>query len=66
MKNNMATVTGYVNKKHQKNTGPTGVPGSDPKQFVYNMKCLYCGFDYKANGSDIWQRTCPKCQGGRP
>lgn len=25
-------------------------------QKYYAMKCLNCGFEYKSNGSDIWQR----------
>jgi len=64
MKN--TTVAGYVNKNNQKNNGPTGQPGSDHMQYFYNMTCLNCGFEYKANGSDIWQRKCPKCQSGKP
>lgn len=26
------------------------------------MECLNCGHNYRANGTDIWQRKCPKCQ----
>ncbi len=65
MKKN-TTITGYVNKNDQMNTGPTGEPGSDHGQQFYSMKCQRCGFEYKANGSDIWLRKCPKCQSGRP
>lgn len=59
-------VTGYVNKNKQQNLGGTGQAGSDHGQQFYHMKCLNCGTTYKANGSDIWQRKCPRCQGGRP
>lgn len=28
------------------------------------MKCRECGHVYGANGADIFQKKCPKCQGG--
>ena len=61
-----STVPGYINKNNQQNMGGTGQEGTDHGQKLYQMKCLKCGFEYKANGTDIWQRKCPKCQGGRP
>jgi len=64
MKN--TTENGYINKNNQKNTGTTGEAGTDHMQKFYFMKCLKCSHKYKANGSDIWQRKCPKCQGGKP
>ena len=27
-------------------------------------KCQKCGHEYHANGSDIFQKKCPNCQGG--
>jgi len=60
------TVRGYINKNKQKNLGFSGEPGTDHMQKLYILKCLNCDFEYKANGSDIWQRKCPKCQGGKP
>ena len=41
-------------KKH----GPTSEPGTDHMQKFYSMECLDCGFQYNANGSDIWIRKC--------
>lgn len=61
-----STNTGYVNKNNQRNNGKTDKPGTDNNQFLYEMECLNCGEKYYANGSDIWQRKCPSCQGGRP
>ena len=61
-----STEAGYVNKKNQKNLGKTSKPGTDNNQWFYQMECLDCGHQYFANGSDIWQRKCPKCQGGQP
>ena len=57
---------GYVNKNNQKNNGCTNEMGTDNNQKFYTMECLKCSHQYKANGTDIWQRKCPKCQGGRP
>ena len=61
-----STVTGYVNKNKQKNNGCTYEQGTDNNQKFYAMECLLCGHRYKANGTDIWQRKCPNCQGGKP
>lgn len=65
---NMAKTTevGYMNKNNQKNLGKTGEMGTDYLQSFYRLQCLNCRHVYKANGTDIWQRKCPKCQGGRP
>jgi hypothetical protein len=30
------------------------------------LQCGHCGYDYGANGSDIWERKCPACQEGAP
>lgn len=64
--NQSYTSTGYINKNNQKNNGKTRLQGTDKNQFFYEMECLNCGHKYYANGSDIWQRKCPKCQGGKP
>ncbi|PKM88458.1 MAG: hypothetical protein CVU87_07475 [Firmicutes bacterium HGW-Firmicutes-12] len=60
------TVQGYINKNNQKNIGKTDEHGTDHMQWFYKIECLHCNFMYRANGSDIWQRKCPYCQGGRP
>lgn len=65
MANTLSTTTGYVNKNHQKNLGRTGEQGTDHMQYFYGMECQLCNHKYKANGSDIWLRKCPRCQGGR-
>jgi predicted Zn-ribbon and HTH transcriptional regulator len=63
MATSKTTVAGYVNKHGQENLGSTGRPG-DHNQTVYKMKCRECGHVYGANGADIFQKKCPKCQGG--
>lgn len=67
-KNMKSTEKGYVNDNNQRNNGRTNKPGTDYGQWFYEMECLNsnCGHKYYANGTDIWLRKCPKCQGGRP
>ncbi len=60
------TVTGFINRNDQLNKGKTDMPGSDHFQWFYKMECQKCGYEYLANGSDIFQRKCPECQGGKP
>ena len=50
---------------NQRNNGITSHEGTDNNQYFYEMECLNCGHKYYANGTDIWQRKCPACQGGR-
>ena len=60
------TEIGYINHNGQKNNGRSNQKGTDHGQWFYHMECLKCKHEYLANGSDIWQRKCPKCQGGKP
>ena len=60
-----STEQGYVNN-NQQNNGCTYSHGTDFNQEFYSMEYLNCGHKYQANASDIWQRKCPKCQGGKP
>ena len=59
------TDKGYENKNKQTNLGSTKVISNHYNQITYLMKCGHCGFEYVSNGCDIWQRKCPKCQGGK-
>lgn len=61
-----STILGYINRNNQRNNGKTSEPGTDHCQWFYEMECLYCHYKYHANGSDIFQRKCPRCRGGRP
>ena len=60
-----STEKGYINKRNQRNNGCTYSHGRDYNQKLYSMECLNCGHKYQANGSDIWERKCPNCQGGK-
>ena len=60
------TDPGYTNKNDQVVLSQTNKRGNDHNQLVYAMRCLKCGHQYGANGSDIWQRLCPSCGGGAP
>ena len=63
-----STRIGYVNRNDQLCTGHRGVRGTDHEQLAYRLLCLgaACGHVYGANGSDVFQRKCPECQGGAP
>jgi|GEM_PF-300576 len=61
-----STKPGFTNTRGQVVVRATGLPGSDFGQSVYVLRCSHCEESYGANGSDIWLRKCPKCQGGRP
>lgn len=63
---NPTTQIGYVNKNNQECLGNRGVPGTDHLQFAYKTKCGDCGYEYGSNGSDLFVRKCPSCQGGAP
>ena len=62
------TTIGYINPNNQKCMGHRGAPGPDHNQLAYRMECQVAGCStiYGANGSDIFQRKCPKCQAGAP
>ena len=66
------TSVGFENKKGQVVIRKTSKLGTDHNQYVYILRCKHCRTVYGANGSDIWQRRCPKpksvCRagGGRP
>lgn len=61
-----ATEPGFVNPNGQITIRNTGLRGTDHLQYIYQLACSHCGHVYGANGSDIFERQCPKCQGGRP
>lgn len=58
------TDIGYTNDNLQTNLGRTEYSGTDHMQHLYKMRCGNCGHEYHANGSDIFQKKCPRCQGG--
>jgi hypothetical protein len=58
------TRPGYVNRNSQVVIRNTNLPGTDHGQTVYQLACVTCGHVYGANGSDIFERKCPNCQGG--
>jgi hypothetical protein len=60
------TKIGYVNRNNQIVLGTRGIKGNDHGQLSYKLKCLNddCEQEYGANGTDIFQRKCPECQGG--
>lgn len=65
--NTETTKIGFVNRNNQRCGGHRGTKGTDYNQFAYRMECLEpdCGHIYGANGTDVSQRKCPKCQTGK-
>ena len=61
-----STRPGFTNANAQTVIRPTGLAGTDHGQSIYVLRCGHCSEEYGANGSDIWLRKCPRCQGGRP
>jgi hypothetical protein len=61
------TEVGYVNPNGQVVIRNTGKHGTDHNQKVYQLSCSNCGYVYGSNGSDIFDRKCPKleCGGGK-
>lgn len=61
-----STEPGFINRNGQMVIRETDLSGTDHNQKVYLLGCSKCGNSYGANGSDIFQRLCPACQGGKP
>lgn len=60
------TRPGYVNHNGQVVIRDTDRSGTDHLQRIYQLGCSACGHVYGANGSDIHERKCPRCQRGAP
>lgn len=60
------TKIGYVNRNNQLNHGHRNIQGTDNNAVAYRLECQFCGYNYGSNGTDVFQRKCPKCQGGKP
>lgn len=62
------TRPGFTNPHGQTVVRATGLAGTDHRARVYVLRCAneHEGREYGANGTDIWQRRCPICQGGAP
>jgi hypothetical protein len=60
------TEPGYTNRNAQRVVRATRLAGTDHQQAAYVLECEQCQYRYAANGSDIFERRCPKCQSGKP
>lgn len=60
-----ATTPGRVNRNGQKVIGNTGRRGHS-NQWIHQLECQRCGYEYGANGYDCHHRKCPACQKARP
>jgi hypothetical protein len=59
------TEIGYRNDNGQLVIRDTGESGTDFDARKFQLACSRCGHNYGANSGDIWERKCPKCQGGK-
>jgi hypothetical protein len=68
----MSSQVGDTNRNNQKLLAKTNSPGTDNRQYVWVVECQsisndeVCGHRYGVNGTDFFQRLCPKCQRGQP
>jgi hypothetical protein len=60
------TTIGFRNREGQLVIRKTEREGSVPGQRVFVLQCTVCDHEYGANGSEIYDRLCPKCQDGPP
>jgi hypothetical protein len=59
-----STKINFVNRNGQRVIGVTQLPGNDSRQRVYILQCRDCLNEYAANGSEVWEKSCPACQDG--
>ena len=60
------TTIGFRNREGQEVIRKTNREGSAPGQRVFILQCSVCDHEYGADGCDIYDRLCPKCQDGPP
>ncbi|HEY7445503.1 MAG TPA: hypothetical protein VH701_23955 [Vicinamibacterales bacterium] len=60
------TSIGYRNRDGQRVIRKTEREGSAVGQRVFILHCTVCDHEYGADGCDIYDRLCPKCQDGPP
>ncbi len=67
----MVATIGAWNRNRQFLMAKTNLLGTDNRQYVWIVECHaiqdeeVCGKRYGVNGTDFFQRLCPRCQGGR-
>jgi hypothetical protein len=60
------TSIGYRNREGQQVIRKTEREGTTPGQRVFVLHCTVCDHEYGAEGNEIHDRLCPKCQDGPP
>ena len=63
---------GDINRNDQVLLLKSGRPGNDNNQYIWVVMCVrrdaagvLCGYQYGSNGTDFFQRKCPKCMDGQ-
>lgn len=54
-----------INKNNQEMLRRTEAKDSEANSHIWILKCRRCNYIYGSNSSSIWDRKCPKCQGGQ-
>lgn len=57
-----STDIGNINRNGQQVIRKTDLPGTDHGQVIYVLRCN----KYGCNGTQVYERKCPKCQDGKP
>jgi hypothetical protein len=60
------TTIGFRNRDGQQVIRKTEREGPTPGQRIFILQCTVCDHEYGAEGSEIYDRLCPKCQDGPP
>jgi hypothetical protein len=60
------TTIGFRNRDGQELLRKKDREGRTPEQRVFILRCTVCGHEYGAEGCDIYDRLCPRCQDGPP
>ena len=60
------TTIGFRNREGQEVIRKTERDGNTAGQRVFILHCTVCDHEYGADGCDIYDRLCPKCQDGPP
>jgi Zn finger protein HypA/HybF involved in hydrogenase expression len=55
---------GYINKNRQRVISVSEEHAQIHNTWPWLMVCEDCGHKYATNGGDVFQKLCPKCQGG--
>jgi len=62
--NALQVMINFINRNAQRVIRAIQLSETDHRDRVYVLRCSHCGNEYAANGTEVWERLCPFCQGG--